>query len=230
MNFGRIRENAGRVVVMVLAGAVTLLGGFGTSASAASSVEIAAGALAAAPVVECDPGDMKCDIDGDRIPDQVEEVVCGSATCATGREDRDGDGLADWVEMQASGDVTGVDVNDDVDSDGIPDFAETIVCGSARCATGREDVDGDGVGDWAEVVICGDVTCSDGQEDYDGDGVKDATELAACVNYGRGDGWLALTGVRIGLLVVVAGLLVGGGLLVRSRVRRGRAGEAASAL
>lgn len=38
------------------------------------------------------------DVDGDTIPDSIERVVCGSATCATGTEDTDGDGVPDVVE------------------------------------------------------------------------------------------------------------------------------------
>lgn len=173
----------GRVCAVVLVSAAMV----GLTAPVAGAVPV--GAVAAEPVVLCMPGDVACDVDGDRIPDDVEEVVCGSVTCATGAEDRDSDGLGDWVEFQATGEVLGADPGDDADMDGIPDFAEQIVCGSRWCARGREDVDHDGVADWVEVVICGDATCADGTEDLDGDGVADATRLAACVVYGRGDGW-----------------------------------------
>lgn len=211
-----VRGRSARLAAVVLAAALALVG---FSSSSAFAIE-----MPAAPWVECNPADVTCDVDGDRIPNLVEEAVCGSATCATGREDRDGDGLADWVEFQASGKVAGVDAKADVDGDSIPDFVERIVCGSARCSTGREDTDGDGVGDWAEVVICGDTTCATGQEDYDGDGIKDSAELSACVIYGRGEGWLASTGVRLGLFAVLVAGLVGGGLLLRSRRSRRIAG------
>lgn len=221
---------ARRLAVVFLLAVVCLSWGPATGAQAAAST-----GLEGAPQVECEPGEGVCDVDADRIPDAVEEIVCGSVTCATGREDRDSDGLADWVEVQAIGDPEAVVVTDDADSDGIPDFAEVLECGSDRCSTGRGDVDGDGVGDWAEVVICGDVTCADGTEDLDGDGVLDATELAACVEYGRGSGWvetvarLASTGAGIAALVLLAAALAGAGLLLRARTRRGRLSDAVTA-
>lgn len=120
-------------------------------------------AIAGPDETRCDPGDRSCDVDVDRIPDAVEQAVCGSATCATGAEDVDGDGLADWVEQVVSGSTTQVRPGADRDHDGMPDFAERLTCGSDTCATGREDRDGDRVRDWAEVVICGDTTSSPGR-------------------------------------------------------------------
>lgn len=64
-----------------------------------------------------------CDSDGDTIPDVVERVVCGTATCATGREDRDEDGIADWVEVMACGTTTCASPTKDSVRDGIPDYA-----------------------------------------------------------------------------------------------------------
>ncbi|WP_277512929.1 hypothetical protein [Cellulosimicrobium cellulans] len=200
------------IVVVAVIGLV--VSGFPASASAQGFV--------AGPRVVCVPGQGACDADGDQIPDAVESAVCGSVTCATGREDTDADGLADWVEFQASGSLTKVDPSADRDGDGIPDFAERLVCGSDRCSTGREDVDGDGVADWAEVVICGDVTCAEGSEDLDGDGVADADALAACVIYGRGENWLATTGVAVGAWLLAAAVLIGVGAFVRAWVSRRR--------
>ena len=187
--------------------------------------------------LRCDPGDRSCDSDGDRIPDAVEQAVCGSVTCATGHEDADGDGVPDWVERLASRSTTAVDPGADRDADGMPDYAERLTCGSAVCATGREDVDGDGARDWAEVVICGDTTCATGTEDYDGDGVSDADQLQACVVYDRGTWWgnLARTGGDWWQVLVAALAAVGAGAwLVRrryaARATGGGAGETGDVL
>jgi hypothetical protein len=190
-------------------------------------------ALAGPPEPRCDPGDRSCDLDADRIPDAVEQAVCGSTTCATGTEDADADGLPDWVEQVASGSTTAVRPDADRDRDGMPDFAERLTCGSSTCAAGREDVDADGVRDWAEVVICGDTTCATGTEDLDGDGVPDHQQLQACVVYDRRS-WrdLATTGWAPWALATVAATLLGtGGWLVRrvQVVRSARAAVAAQA-
>lgn len=194
------------------------------------------GVAAAAPPartadLRCDAGDRACDVDGDRIPDAVEQAVCGSVTCATGHEDVDADGLPDWVERLASASTTAVDPAADRDRDGMPDYAERLTCGTHTCATGREDVDGDGVRDWAEVVVCGDTTCATGDEDYDGDGVADADQLQACVVYDRGSWWgnLARTGADWWPLLVGALAATGlGAWLVRQRtVARAAAGAGA---
>lgn len=184
------------------------------------------------PDLRCDPGDRSCDTDNDRIPDAVEQVVCGSATCATGTEDVDGDGVPDWVEYLASGATDGVDPAADRDKDGMPDYTERLTCGTDTCATGREDVDGDGVRDWAEIVICGDTTCATGDEDYDGDGVADHQQLQACVVYDRSSWWdqvnrLATTGWGGWLLALIAAALVGGGYWVARRARAIRAAKLA---
>lgn len=229
-----------RPLAMVLSMLTFALTGVLVTTGTAAAVPAAqfAPPIVTEPRVVCVPGDVACDVDGDRIPDDVEEVVCGSVTCATGAEDVDLDGLGDWVEFQASRSVVGVDPGADKDVDGIPDFAERVVCGSGSCVRGREDVDRDGVADWVEVVICGDVTCADGTEDLDGDGVADAARLASCVVYGRGDGWastvwrgvfggsapgwLPRTGVQVAGAVVVVVVVLGAGVgaLVWSRRRR----------
>lgn len=61
------------------------------------------------PVADVPPGPQSCavdvlgcDSDGDGIVNVVEEAVCGSATCATGVEDRDGDGVPDAQELAVS--------------------------------------------------------------------------------------------------------------------------------
>lgn len=95
-----------RVIGTALLAAVTSLGlagsalaATGAGLSAAPAAAAVAGTVTALPVampdLRCDPGDRSCDTDGDRIPDAVEQVVCGSATCATGAEDADGDGVPD---------------------------------------------------------------------------------------------------------------------------------------
>jgi hypothetical protein len=138
---------------------------------------------AAAPIVTCAErsSSSQCDADTDRIVDVVEQQVCGTATCATGREDRDRDGIPDWSELVACGTARCADPGKDGDLDGIPDFAELYVCGTSSCSGGREDIDGDRIGDWVEFVICGDSTCANGGEDYDNDGISDAKQLTACI-------------------------------------------------
>ena len=58
------------------------------------------------------------DVDGDTIPDGIERVVCGSATCATGTEDTDGDGIPDVVEVAACGSTSCADPGADDDYPG----------------------------------------------------------------------------------------------------------------
>lgn len=145
-------------------------------------MSVGIGAAEAAPVVCAERAQSSlCDVDHDRISDVVEKQICGTATCATGREDRDRDGIPDWSEIEACGTARCAEPGVDTDLDGIPDFAERFVCGSVVCSGGREDADRDGIADWVEFVICGDNTCANGGEDYDNDGISDAKQLTACV-------------------------------------------------
>lgn len=211
----------------------------GTAPAHGSSLPVAAGAATCSELT--DPA--LCDSDGDGITDVVEQIVCGSATCATGREDTDRDGIPDWSEVIVCGSPTCADPRIDTDGDGIPDFAEVYVCGSEVCSTGREDADADGIADWVEFVICGNRTCANGREDYDGDGVSDAQQLAACViafdvtGPGPGaqqvtwwSGWMTPSTVRVetqliwwplivGALLFVAGMLALGAALCAQRRR-----------
>ncbi|MFK0004326.1 LPXTG cell wall anchor domain-containing protein [Paenarthrobacter sp. NPDC090522] len=168
-----------------------------------------------------------CDADGDAIPDGVEVVVCGSGTCATGREDTDVDGIPDWTEITACGDAKCADPTTDTDSDGVPDYAEDLACGSATCSNGRDDADGNRVADWIDFVICGTAGCATGEEDFDGNGVSDAAELAACVKEqpnifgiplpGTGPdstGFLASTGFQAWVFGLFGVILLGAGALL----------------
>jgi hypothetical protein len=82
----------------------------GVLLGAVGALAIGWGALApvtAAPVspavaVSCAEDVAACDSDGDGIVDLVEEATCGSATCATGAEDRDDDGVADVEQLSGS--------------------------------------------------------------------------------------------------------------------------------
>ncbi|CAN5278746.1 hypothetical protein BH09ACT1_BH09ACT1_26100 [soil metagenome] len=157
-------------LVVVLAGIVIPVSGASATAPATAAVVCSERATASL-----------CDADTDRIPDDIELQVCGSATCSTGREDLDEDGIADWSEFTACGSATCASPTKDTDGDGIPDFAENFVCGNVVCSGGREDEDADKISDWVEFVICGDRTCANGSEDYDDNRVSDAKELTACV-------------------------------------------------
>jgi LPXTG-motif cell wall-anchored protein len=184
----------------------------GLGGSAQASTKARPGSVAsAAGVVACgqqaDASD--CDADGDNIPDAVEVVVCGSGTCATGREDTDTDGIPDWTEVLACGSTSCADPAEDTDGDGVPDYAEILVCGSGTCSNGHEDSDGNKVADWIDYVICGTVGCATGEEDYDHNGVSDAAELAACVK--KDPGFLASTGFQAGLWALAGALLLGTG-------------------
>ena len=141
------------------------------------------------------------DVDGDTIPDGIERVVCGSATCATGTEDTDGDG--------------------------VPDVVEVAACGSTSCADPGADVDGDGIPDLVEYLVCGTATCATGTEDLDGDGVADASALQAYATYrqnlavtGREYAWVTPAFICSGLLVLVGAAL----MVVRARRRAEAAG------
>ena len=189
--------------------ALALLGVVVPAAPSSASV-VAAGSCSATSELAA------CDADHDTIPDTVERVVCGAATCATGREDRDKDGVGDWVEVMACNSATCASPTKDSVGDGVPDFARQIVCGSATCSTGNADLNANGVPKWASVVICGTATCSTGHEDYDGDGVSDAIQLAACV-ISRGDLASTGAGIAIGLIVALAGGLIATGVVLARR-------------
>lgn len=158
------------LVVLVVATAIVLAPSPAVALSAPASVVCSE---------SVDP--TSCDSDRDRITDVLEKQICGTSTCATGREDADGDGIPDWSEVIVCGDPRCANTSKDTDGDGIPDFAEVFVCGSESCSTGREDADGDAIADWVEFVICSDSFCANGTEDYDADGVSDARQLASCV-------------------------------------------------
>lgn len=86
-------------------------------------------ATAAEPVCSELVSSAPCDSDRDGFSDSLEKKVCGTATCATGREDKDSDGIPDTSEFVVCGEATCADPARDNDRDGIPDFAEIYVCG-----------------------------------------------------------------------------------------------------
>jgi hypothetical protein len=146
---------------------------------------VAGGQVATSPTVRATPSiecssradQATCDIDGDGIPDAVEEEVCGLITCADGTEDVDGDSVPDWLEVVACDDVRCADPTLDTDRLGIPDWLERLTCGSPTCADGTEDLDGDGVADWLEWLLCGSAACADEAADLDRNGARDVVEL-----------------------------------------------------
>ncbi|MDP9904713.1 hypothetical protein [Arthrobacter bambusae] len=178
----------------------------------------------------------KCDSDGDGIPDWIEFIVCGSATCATAREDANHNGIPDWVEVESCGTTTCVtDPAKDSGGRGIPDWASRIVCGTDTCATGHEDADGNGIPDWTEVLICGKAGCSNGKEDLNHNGALDWVELQASLKQPAvgSQGWFVDTGARIAhsiedwwwlwILASLAVLGAGALAIVRLNRRRGSA-------
>jgi hypothetical protein len=214
------------LLVKVAAVAAVMVLGLGgpmlaaTAAQAAGTVPATVSAAVSAQSFTPCPaqGDVSsCDADGDSIPDTVERVVCGGATCATGREDTDRDGIPDWTEVMVCGTVTCASPTKDTDGDGIPDYAEVLTCEKATCSNGYEDANHNGVADWASFVICGTRSCATGSEDYDGDGISDAVALMACVKHTDD---LAHTGSTIAIWLIVAlatGLIVTGAVLARKR-------------
>ena len=161
------------------------------------------------------------DVDGDGVPDIVEDALCGLATCANPWDDVDEDGIADWVEFLACGDATCADSRVDSDNDKIPDFVGWLLCGEQGCsrATLLGDVDGDGVANWIEAVIAGDAVRVVGDEDFNSNGVPDAVELAKCLEKRPGN--LASTGVSIWSWLFGAVVLVGLGTGIAGVARRG---------
>lgn len=159
------------------------------------------------------------DVDGDWVPDVVEEGLCGSATCARPDVDVDGDGIPDWVEWVACGSASCASAVDS-DRDCVPDYVNLVLCGLGKCSVGvlHGDGDGDGVENWVEVVVAGDFWHASPMIDRDGNGVPDVVEVAGCVAAPMGggvagSGWLGwLAGV-----VVVCGSVLGGWLLVGRR-------------
>ncbi|RFA13703.1 hypothetical protein B7R21_07670 [Subtercola boreus] len=170
---------------MILAATVTiaaiaLLGMPGvSSASASAAPAMYRSAPAASEATPCpaNPNVGHCDADADRIADQLERQLCGTATCATSSEDTDGDGIPDWVEYTACRTTTCADPGLDTDGNGIPDYISEIICGTATCTDGLETLNPHGVQQWISVLICGDITCATGTEDLNGDGVPDAAQL-----------------------------------------------------
>lgn len=152
-------------------------------------VDTAGNTDTATVTVEVACADQDSDVDG--IPDWVEIIICGTATCADGTEDTDGNGIPDWTEIIICGAPGCVQVGEgagDEDGDGIPDWVEIIVCGTTTCATGAEDSDGDGIPDWVEVLQCGSVTCATTEDDSDGDGIPDWIEIIICGSASCADG------------------------------------------
>ncbi|MDR1428397.1 MAG: hypothetical protein LBJ08_11690 [Bifidobacteriaceae bacterium] len=144
--------------------------------------EVHVAALAGPPLVSngiVDRGDWG-DIDGDAVPDRVEEALCGLGTCASPSDDADGDGIADWVEYLACGGATCADPFLDTAGDaGVPDYVELVLCGRVDCGAGvlGGDVDADGIANWVEVVVGGDAYTATGAEDLNHNQVSDAVEL-----------------------------------------------------
>lgn len=168
------------------------------------------------------------DADGDRVPDVVEDALCGNATCASSWDDVDDDGIPDWSELLACGDATCADGRLDADHDGIPDYVGQLLCDQEGCprATLLGDVDGDGVATWIEAVIAGDAFSATGTEDLDGDGVPDAAQLAECL-VARVD--LASTGLGPWPWVFAALACAGAGLALTSTSPRSVPAAGASA-
>ena len=166
------------------------------------------------------------DVDGDGVPDVVEDALCGLGTCANPWDDVDGDGIADWVEFLACGDATCADARVDSDGDKIPDFFGLVLCGGRGWCGGalRGEIDGDGVANWFEVVILGDATSAVGDEDFNGNGVPDAVELAKCLEVKPGPDGLASTGVSVWLWLAAGVALIGAGVAATG-VARVKAGE-----
>lgn len=169
------------------------------------------------------------DVDGDRVPDVVEDALCGTSTCATSWDDVDADGIPDWSELLACGDATCADARLDTDDDGIPDYVGQLLCGEQGCprSTLLGDLDGDGVATWIEAVIAGDAFSATGAEDLNGDGVSDAAQLAECLVVRGG---LASTGAGPWLWVFVALACLGAGQLLTGRSARPAAASGTGAL
>ena len=182
--------------------------------------------LGVMPPAWADPGQLIerqswADVDGDGIPDVVEEGLCGSATCARPDADVDGDGIPDWVEFEACGSATCATPRDS-DKDCVPDYVNLVLCGDGKCSAGvlHGDADGDGIQNWVEVVVAGNYWSATGADDRNGNGIPDVTEVTACVAAAGMGGVPAPAGSGgpvLGWLGVSAGLLLGGGLLVRGR-------------
>lgn len=86
-------------MIRALGAAVIVLAGVAAAAPVQAATLEGAPAWAPARAAACAPS--TCDIDSDGVADVVEEAICGSATCASGQEDRDGDGTRDADELAA---------------------------------------------------------------------------------------------------------------------------------
>ncbi len=109
------------------------------------------------------------DVDGDSIPDFIEEdLFNGDLTQLTAEGDWDGDGATDVAEIEAGSDPT----IGDSDNDGLLDGEELITHGTDPTLV---DSDGDNLTDYDEVN--GDPATDPTSADSDGDGFNDDEEL-----------------------------------------------------
>jgi len=124
---------------------------------------------------------MTTDLDGDGLPDVVENTITGTDPA---NPDTDGDGLGDYDEIWEAGGYYGGNRrpdpnNPDSDGDGLSDGDEAGVYGTSFCVV---DTDCDTLSDKAEVDTWG---CGDPRDhadplviDTDGDGLDDDIEFS----------------------------------------------------
>lgn len=147
------------------------------------------------------------DDDGDGFPDSL-EIAVGSDPLDSGSfpGDLDGDGVPDLLDDDIDGDgIVNADDPDD-DNDGLTDADEMGTYGTNPW---RPDHDGDGLIDGAEVFLGTDPTDSDSDGDGIGDAVDAAPldDVIAAIVGQFADGDLAPLGARNGQLDLADGLI-----------------------
>jgi hypothetical protein len=113
------------------------------------------------------------DMDGDGVPDYIEEQQGTDPTDKADAKDTDGDGVPDYIEEQQGTDPTDKTDMKDTDGDGVPDYVEEQQGTDPAEKDDAKDTDGDGVPDYIEEQQGTDPADKNDFKDADGNGVPD---------------------------------------------------------
>ncbi|NLE02558.1 MAG: hypothetical protein GX640_22055, partial [Fibrobacter sp.] len=110
-------------------------------------------------------------IDGDNIPDVIDDDIDGDGIPNNQDNDIDGDGIPNTQDDDIDGDgIKNIDDND-IDGDGIPNTLDPDIDGDGIPNTQDDDIDGDGIKNIDDNDIDGDGIPNEQDDDIDGDGI-----------------------------------------------------------